>query len=102
MFQQEREICEDVPRCENIKKEDEKSKITQRQSQAEIRKIKAQLGQVEKELERLSSEKENLQKQFEKPLTGSEIVAVQNKLTQIEQDIEITELKWLDLSEKIC
>ena len=86
----------------NIKKEDEKSKITQRQSQAEIRKIKAQLGQVEKELERLSSEKENLQKQFEKPLTGSEIVAVQNKLTQIEQDIEITELKWLDLSEKIC
>lgn len=95
-----KEMPKDQPK--NIKTEEQKPQAIQRQSQAEIRKIKAQLGQIEKELERLSAEKENLQKQFEKPLTGSEIVAVQNKLTKIEQDIEIIELKWLDLSEKIC
>lgn len=87
--------------AKNIKADEPKPQAIQRQSQAEIRKIKAQLGQIEKELERLSSEKEMCQKQFEKPLSGSEIITIQNRLTQIEETIEITELKWLDLSEKI-
>ncbi len=70
-------------------------------SAAQIRQIKAKIGQVEREINALTTQKDKLHGQFETPLTGDEIQSIQKELKEIDSQLELLEMQWLELSEQI-
>ncbi len=70
-------------------------------SASQIRQIKAKIGQVERQMTSLTTQQKTLQKKFEIPLSGTEIIQIQNELQQIEQQIADCESQWYELTEQL-
>ena len=72
-----------------------------RLSASQIRQIKAKMGQAERILSELTAQQHLLQQKFETPLSGAEILQIQNELKEIENKIAEQEEIWLNLSERL-
>lgn len=72
-----------------------------RLSAVQVRQIKAKMGQAERILSELTAQQHLLQQKFETPLSGAEILQIQNELKEIENKIAEQEEIWLNLSERL-
>jgi ATP-binding cassette subfamily F protein 3 len=63
--------------------------------------LKKRLDQLEASISALKSEQETLHAKLINPLPSAELIEANKRLAQISADIEDTEWKWLELSERI-
>ncbi len=67
----------------------------------EIKQINAEIKKIEKLIEKLNAEKAKMEDKFTQTLDTSELIALQKDFAYLQNEIEMQENEWLNLSEKL-
>lgn len=82
---------------ETIKKEEPRKSSNYH----EIKQLNSDIKRLEKTLSRLNDEKNTMEQRFAEPLSANELVALQKDFSCLQNQIDETESRWLELSEKL-
>ncbi len=87
--------------CKEEKNAKEKAPVAKGLSWQEKKQLQSTIRKLEKEMSQLSLEKVEIEKKFQALLPTDELIALQKRLTAVEQSLQEAENNWLSVSEKL-